>query len=660
MNRHPGLRYRPAMALIQRAASTPEEVEHGRPLDIPPETVAEMSEEEWYARAYRGDDVPQLTWRALLMGTALGFFLAFTNLYIGLKTGWHLGVAITACILSYSVWNGFLKAGLARTPMSILENNCMQSTASAAGYSTGSTMVSAIPALLMLSATAANPGGTHLAWPVLAAWTFSLALLGVVLAIPMKRNMINHEKLKFPSGTAAAVTLQGLFSHGGAALRKARALFGSMVVGLATPLLIALEAFKDAAGKATTLLPESSALFDRLLPGVSARIAGATTLLKPSDLTIRMDHSLVMVAAGALVGLRVAISMVVAGLLLAYWVTPEALDAGAATAGVRAWKEIGVWIGAPIMVSSGILGFLFQWKTIVRAFRGLGGGAGGDKRTAAVEVPGSWFLLGTAVAGSAVVYVAWRFFEVPPHWGAVAVLLTFVLALVACRATGESDITPTGAMGKIMQLTYGVAIPQNATANLMTAGITSGAASASADLLNDLKSGYLLGANPRRQFLAQFAGIFTGTVATVIGFYLLVPDATALTGGESGNAAFPAPAAQAWLKVAEVFRDGIESLHPMARAGILWGLVAGAAMVIAEKLFPRVKTWLPSATGIGLGFILPFNYPLSMFLGALGAWAWQKASKDKADEYTVPIASGLIAGESIMGVIVAALNNFVL
>ncbi|PMY18170.1 peptide transporter, partial [Pseudomonas sp. FW305-3-2-15-A-R2A1] len=84
---------------------------------------------------------------------------------------------------------------------------------------------------------------------------------------------------------------------------------------------------------------------------------------------------------------------------------------------------------------------------------------------------------------------------------------------VACRATGETDVTPTGAMGKIMQLTYGVLMPQAVTANLMTAAITSGSASASADLLNDLKSGYLLGANPRRQFIAQFSGIITGTLA---------------------------------------------------------------------------------------------------------------------------------------------------
>ena len=92
------------MALFQKAPTTPEELEASKPLEIEPGVVAEMDEDEWYAKAYRGDSVPQLTVRAVLMGSALGFVLAFTNLYIGLKTGWHLGVAITACILSFSIW----------------------------------------------------------------------------------------------------------------------------------------------------------------------------------------------------------------------------------------------------------------------------------------------------------------------------------------------------------------------------------------------------------------------------------------------------------------------------------------------------------------------------------------------------------------------------
>jgi hypothetical protein len=228
------------MALIQPAPSTPADVLANRPLDIPPEAVAEMTEAEWYAKVYRGDDVPQLTLRAILMGSVLGFFLAFTNLYIGLKTGWHLGVAITACILSYSIWTFFVGVGVAKTPMSILENNCMQSTASAAGYSTGGTMVSAIAALLILSATPEHPFGKHLPVGVLVGWTVFLAILGVVLAIPMKRNLINQERLKFPSGLAAAVTLQSLYASGSEASRKAKALLISAIFGAMWPPLIEL------------------------------------------------------------------------------------------------------------------------------------------------------------------------------------------------------------------------------------------------------------------------------------------------------------------------------------------------------------------------------------------------------------------------------------
>ena len=670
------------MALFQKAPTTSEEIAKYGPLAIPPSEVAEMDEEQWYAEAYRGDDSPQLTIRAVLMGSFLGFFLAMTNLYIGLKTGWHLGVAITACIMSYSLWQVLLKSGLARTQMTILENNCMQSTASAAGYSTGGTFVSAIAALLMISATEANPGGEHLSVWVLLAWTFFLAILGVVLAIPMKRNMINQEKLKFPSGLAAASTLQSLYADGTEATRKARALLWSGLVGAAVPVLIDAHFLIDRVRTTATdvyyrtIFPSTSKLFD-FLPGKGTKLVdGQQVDAHPSDWNIVMDHNPVMIAAGALVGLRVALWMTFSALALAYWVGPMAqLNMSenasgemfaAVTAPGKAWKEIGLWLGAPIMVASGLLSFAFQWKTIGRAFRGIG--KGGSEETnnfsAGIEVPTSWFLWGMLLSGTGVVFVAGHEFDVPYHLGALAVVLTFVLALVACRATGESDITPTGAMGKIMQLTYGVLLPSDnpttfATSNLMAAGITAGAASSSADLLNDLKSGYLLGANPRRQFIAQFCGIFTGTIATVVGFKILVPDATKLLGDGVNAPEFPAPAAVAWKAVADVFATGIEHMHTMHQSAIAVGLGIGAFMVIAEKLAPKdLRKWLPSATGVGLGFILPFQYPLSMLIGAVAAAAWTHSNKKTSDDYLVPIASGIIAGVSIMGVIAAALNNF--
>jgi uncharacterized oligopeptide transporter (OPT) family protein len=206
-----------------------------------------------------------------------------------------------------------------------------------------------------------------------------------------------------------------------------------------------------------------------------------------------------------------------------------------------------------------------------------------------------------------------------------------------------------------------VLIPQSTTANLMTASITASAAGSAADLLNDLKSGYLLGANPRRQFLAQFAGIFSGTIATVGGFYLLVPDATALNGTADRAPACPAPAAQTWRAVAEVFKHGFGNMHPMHQQAIVVGLIIGALLLIAESLAPKnVKGWLPSTTGVGLGLILPFQYPLSMFLGALFAWVWTRQSAKSAEDFLVPASAGIIAGVSIMGVLVAFLNNVVL
>jgi OPT family oligopeptide transporter len=378
-----------------------------------------------------------------------------------------------------------------------------------------------------------------------------------------------------------------------------------------------------------------------------------------------------MIAAGAISGLRVTVWMTVAGLLLAYLVGPWGIDetwtnaAGTVVAATtkpgKAWKELGLWLGAPMMVSSGILAFAIQWKTIVRAFKGILGRAdAADAHKAAVEVPSSWFAAGFVFAGLGLTILCRVAFDIPLVLGALAVILAFALALVAARATGETDITPIGAMGKIVQLTYGVLMPQSVSANLMTAAITSSAASSSADLLNDLKSGYLLGANPRRQFIAQMMGIFSGTIASVLGFYALVPDATVLLGTDSKPPAFPAPAAQAWKAVAEVFKLGIHNMHPAHQKAIVVGLAVGALVVGLELLLPRWKKYLPSATGLGLGFILPFQYPLSMLLGAVIAALWSKKNPTSAKELVVPLAAGVIAGVSIVGVMVAAINNFVL
>src|SRR6516164_1778804 len=187
----------------------------------------EEIERQWFEQVYtgRGDRDRQLTVRAVVMGGLLGMFMSLSNLYTTLKLGWLFGVAITACVLSYVIWNTLRAlSGGWLSSMTILENNCMQSTASAAGYSTGSTVGTAFGALLLVQ-------GTHQPWYVLGPFVLFTAALGVVVAIPMKRQMVNQEQLRFPSGTAAAETLLSLYSKGKEALQKAYALLAALAVG---------------------------------------------------------------------------------------------------------------------------------------------------------------------------------------------------------------------------------------------------------------------------------------------------------------------------------------------------------------------------------------------------------------------------------------------
>jgi uncharacterized oligopeptide transporter (OPT) family protein len=240
-----------------------------------------------------------------------------------------------------------------------------------------------------------------------------------------------------------------------------------------------------------------------------------------------------------------------------------------------------------------------------------------------------------------------------PYWqSVVAVVLSFALALVACRVTGETDTTPIGPMGKVTQLTFGALNPGNMNVNLMSANITAGAAGSAADLLTDLKSGYLLGAHPRKQFIAQFSGIFIGTVVSVLAFTLIV-DKPEVVGSDQ----FPAPAAQTWAAVAQALSKGFEALAPVKIWSIVIGGVVGLVFTLLPVMFPKQEKYLPSASGFGLAWIFQWYYGVLFFMGAVIAWRFQKKSPAKAEEFTFPVASGVMAGGALMGVAIIFWQN---
>ena len=593
--------------------------------------TAEQIEADWLKNVYRGD-MPQLTWRAMLMGALLGAFMSLSNLYVGLKTGWGLGVAITACILSYAICQVLQTLRPAMTEFTILENTCMQTAASSAGYSTGGTMTSAIAAYLIVT-------GHHIGWVPLTCWTICLSGLGCFMSIPMKRQMINIEQLKFPSGIAAAEVLKSLHTKGTDATDKAKSL------GVAGALGAVIAWFRDA-GKPFAI--PSMLKF----PGT---IAGYPL----AKLTISMELSTIMVAAGAIIGWKVGWSMLLGGIINYGILVPKMAHIGAIDATKLGYREIvrwSTWTGASLMATSGLFMFALQWRTVLRAFSGITAifmprsASKSMDQLADIEVPSSWFLTGLAVSGLGCMAVLKFAFGTTWWMGFVAVAMTFFLSIVACRATGETDTTPIGAMGKITQLMFGILAPSNITTNLMTASVTAGAAGASADLLTSLKTGYILGANPRKQFLSQLIGVFAGLVVVVPAFYILVPNASVL-----GSDKWPAPSAQIWAAVARLLANGFEALHPTARWGLFIGALIGILIPTLERLFPKYHKFIPSAMGLGLAFVIPFYNVLSMFIGAAITTVLEVKKPEIADKYVVTVASGFIAGESLLGVAIALL-----
>ena len=598
----------------------------------------EEIERQWYETCFlgRGDTVKQLTTRALLMGSLLGAVLSLTNLYIGLKAGWAFGVAITACILSYAIWTFLYKVRVARTPMTILENNCMQSTASSAGYSTGGTLVSAFSAYILVNNQSMPMG-------LMFGWVFFLAVLGVTMAIPMKRTMINTDQLPFPSGIAAAETLRALHAKGEKGMRAAKAL---LIAGVAA-------AGSQFWADGLRLIPGTGGSLAKFqIPTFVNWVNEHTFGTAWMQRTVRLEWDPIFIAAGGLVGMRVGLSMML-GAITCWMIFIPILqhripEVGALTA-YRDLVQWALWGGVACMVTSSILGVILQWRSAMRAFQSLGSmfsrRTGPADPMEAIETPISWFLAGQLFSLIGLAWLAHASFGMPYWQSTIAVILAFGLALVACRVTGETDTTPVGPMGKVAQLLYGALSPGNMNINLMSANITAGAATSSADLLTDLKSGYLLGAHPKKQFIAQFTGIFIGTIVTVFTFNLLVPNASFL-----GTDQFPAPAAQTWRAVAIALSKGFSALHPVKVWAMLLGGLFGILLVVLPRLFPKKAHVFPSPAGFGLAWTFHWYYSLLFTTGAFAAWIWRKKNLEKCEEYLFPVCSGVIAGGALMGV----------
>ncbi|MCP3104313.1 OPT/YSL family transporter [Myxococcus sp. K15C18031901] len=588
-------------------------------VSIPGETP-EDADTYWYSNVYQGDRLAQLTPRSVVLGAVIGVLTCATNLYVGLKTGMAFGVAITAALLAHAS-HGLARRvapGVAGRPLSPLETCSAQTVASAAGYATGGALVSVQGAWLIVT-------GQHPSPIILLAWTFLLSALGVLFAVPFKRRLVDHEQLPFASGTAAATTIRALHGTDPDASVRLRMLgLGGAVAGVVTFV-------RDGLGRLPMALP-----FPGGLGGISLERLG-----------FGLETSLLPLGAGALLGPRVTTSLWLGAILLHGVVAPRLLGAGLVSDKEEPFLAWSVWPGAAALTVASLVHFAWDARVLRRGFQGLfSRRASAPHPVDAVQVPRRWWLAGVALLAPGAVVVAHVGFGVPVGHAALAVALSFLLCFISCRVAGETDAAPVGALSQVTQVTYGMLLPNNVQANLATAGITVNAASASADLLTDLKTGHLLGANPRRLFLAQLLGTLVGALAAVPLFFLLVPERAVL-----GSEQFPAPAAFVTAGMARVLAMGLDSLGPITRSAVLWAAVAAAVLAVAERLLPvRASRWVPSPLGMALACLLTPSYALCLFLGGAATAVVGRARPALSERRLVPLSAGLIAGEGLVGV----------
>jgi OPT family oligopeptide transporter len=650
----------------------------------------EQKDRWWLENVFRGN-MPQLTIRSAITGFLLGGLLSATNLYIGAKTGWSLGVGLTSVILAFAMFKVFSSIGRGRD-FTILENNCMQSIATSAGYMTGP-LISGIAAYMIVS-------NTIMPWWQMLLINIVLAFLGVFVAFPMKRRFINDEQHPFPEGAACGVVLDTLYtSDASVGLFKAKALAVAGVLAGCIKFLNgeAYQTFVQAKifglQKVTWLAEHLDHLYYDTFKGEPIRIFGCD--IRHLGLSPTMD--LAMFGAGGLLNIRYAASMIIGMGVMWGYLAPMAVQMGDVTrpvtqrlasgraevTGVETllpsmtfrYQEVlvswALWAGIAMLVVASMVSLVSKPKLIISAFTSLfsrrNADTGGKDVLKDIELPLWISFVGVPIVGALGVWMLHDWFQVKWYWGALSIPLIIVLTLIAANATALTSITPTGALSKITQFTFGgleratslkAGVAPNPATNLMTALMTTEVASNASNLLMDIKPGYMLGAKPRQQAIGHCIGIIAGAAASTPLFYVLflskAPEGATVI--EVLTRKFAFPGALQWKGVSDLVSKGFHDLPTSAITAMIVAAVLGLMLELA-RMFTKGKFPL-SPIALGLGIVIPPDSTMAMFAGSLFFYLTSKMYKSKEGSFGKrlwvdthePICAGIIAGAALVGI----------
>jgi len=636
----------------------------------------EQKDRWWFENVYRGE-MPQLTIRSAVTGFLLGGVLAATSLYIAGKTGIGIGVGLTSVILAFAIYRGLASTGIAQD-FTILENNCTQSIATAAGYMT-SPLVSALASYMLVT-------GHIIPALHMITWMIVVALIGVLLAFPLKRRFINEEQMPFPEGRAAGVVLDALYTGGAAAgMFKAKLLGVTAGIAGAYQMIVSdgwmkliqfklLQMDKWAGMKEPwvfherldTYYYEASSYVPRIL-GTDVRVLG-----------LRLTLDVAMLGIGGLMGIAVATSCLLGMFVNFVILAPLMIQAGdiaprigptGATiplSRVEIVNQWSLWWGVTMMVVGSIVSLAARPQAIVTAFKRFGArkADSGTDVLKHIEFPLWISAVGIPIMAVAGAWVSHHFFGVPWFLAFISLPLIFVLSVICANSMALTSWTPTGALSKITQFTMGAIDRTNPASNLIPAGMTSEIAANASNLLSDIKPGYMLGAKPRQQAIGHVIGVFSGALFCVPLFYLLFlpPDANGVRSTATiVSDQFGMPSALQWKGVAELIARGISSLPHSAVVSMIVAAISAVAIEVA-KIVTKGRFPL-SAVAVGLGVVLPPEATFAMWIGAVMFVVMGRRHREPGTRgHTVwvegmeSICAGLISGSALVGIGNAILN----
>jgi len=567
--------------------------------------------------------IREFTPRSVAVGLLVALVIGASYPYVVLKFGFGPNISVV------SAFFGFLALGLFSKSYNRWENNIVQTAGTTAGQI--AFLCWLLAAFDILAAEPNSGFDVHLTMVQTWIWLSAAGILGVFLAVPMRKHLIEDENLPYPDGMAAGETLIMLDSHGPQARKSSFAMMTAVVLSGLTFLATVLRWIRDS--------------IPLVVNAFSARVG------------LGFGVSLLSIGSGIIIGLRISVSMMIGGIIGWVLMPPWLLDRGLIAADARRVDILLIimWPAVGMLIAGGLSGLLLRWRVLVKTFRDMTASTSTSE-----DLPLRWVFIGGGLAAVAMIAVQRIFFGTPVWHSLIAIALSVPLGLVALRVLGETNWGPISQMTNLTQAVFGVVAPGDLRASMVSSGITGAVAAESEGLMQDFRAGAMIHSTPRILTYMQLLAVPVGALA-LAAMYPLLRDTYGIIGDQ---AQLLSPTSQRWVGFAKLMTQDFSAAgraNPATAARVSWMLTSvavGAVIGVALTVLEQRKEWrrfIPSPTGMGIAMVIPVNAVTMIFVGALADTIWSKISPATHERYSIPIASGLIAGEALVAVAIPLL-----